>query len=268
MLYALCFWCRWQSVKCKVPVITIKALYKSFGDKPVLKGLDLDILEGETLVVVGRSGFGKSVLLKIIIGLLKLDSGSVLVDGVDVTKVSYRQLQEIRKKFGMVFQGSALFDSLTVEQNVGLALRKHSGLPEEQIRERIRECLHLVDLSGTESLYPSELSGGMKKRVGLARAIAMKPKFVLYDEPTTGLDPITARAIDRLIVDMQEKLGITSVVVTHDIDSAFFVGDRIAMLHHGVIHFLGTPTEIADSVDPIVKQFITGEGEDRLEVWR
>ncbi|MBI4530338.1 MAG: ATP-binding cassette domain-containing protein, partial [Candidatus Latescibacteria bacterium] len=143
---------------------------------------------------------------------------------------------------------------------VGLALRQHSGWPEERIRERIDECLSLVDLRGTASLYSSELSGGMKKRVGLARAIAMSPKFLLYDEPTTGLDPITGRAIDRLIVDMQTKLGITSVVVTHDLDSAFFVGDRIAMLHDGIIHFLGTPTEVADSTDPVVKQFVTGEG--------
>lgn len=249
-------------------MIIITDLYKSFDKKSVLKGLDLQILDGETMVVVGRSGFGKSVLLKIIIGLMKPDSGTIIVDDVDVIKVHYRELQEIRKRFGMVFQGSALFDSLTVGQNVGLALRKHSGWPEEQIQERIRECLRLVDLSGTELLYPSELSGGMKKRVGLARAIAMSPKFVLYDEPTTGLDPITGRAIDRLIVDMQKKLGITSVVVTHDLDSAFFVGDRIAMLHDGVIHFLGTPSEIADSHDPVVKQFITAEGEDYLEVWR
>lgn len=249
-------------------MIVIDDLYKSFGDKDVLKGLNLEVRDGETMVVVGRSGFGKSVLLKIIIGLMKPDDGAVFVDDIDVTSVHYKELQKIRRKFGMVFQGSALFDSLTVAENVGLGLRKHSGWPEDRIRDRIAECLRLVDLSGSDSHYPSELSGGMKKRVGLARAIAMSPRFVLYDEPTTGLDPITGRAIDRLIVDMKEKLGITSVVVTHDMSSAFYVGDRVALLHGGVIHFLGSPSEISESTDPVVKQFITGEGEDEIETWK
>ena len=237
-------------------MIVAQNLIKRFGDQLVLKDLNLEIVDGETMVVMGRSGCGKSVFLKIIIGLLRPDSGTVLVDGRDVTKVRYKELKEVRKRFGMVFQGAALFDSLTVQENVGLALRKHTRLPEVAVMDRIEECLRMVELEGTEDKYPAELSGGMQKRVGLARAIAMNPQYILYDEPTSGLDPITARSINKLIVDLQSRLSTTSIVVTHDIDSAFYVGDRVAMLYDGVIRFVGTAEAFRTVEDEIIRQFI------------
>jgi phospholipid/cholesterol/gamma-HCH transport system ATP-binding protein len=246
-------------------MIEIENLHKSFGDNKVLDGVNLKIEKGETIVIIGRSGCGKSVLLKHIIGLLKPDSGKIFIDGEDITSYNNEKLYELRQRFGMLFQASALFDSLTVEENVGLGLREHKLLPEEKIKEKVQEKLRIVGLSGVEDLRPAELSGGMKKRVGLARAIAMDPEFVLYDEPTTGLDPIMADAINDLIIDLRNKLSITSIAVTHDIVSASKIADRMAMLYQGKIIFVGTPDAIKNSGDPLVHQFITGSAEGPIE---
>jgi phospholipid/cholesterol/gamma-HCH transport system ATP-binding protein len=239
-------------------MIILKGLVLGFGDHRVLDGLDLTIGNGETMVVIGPSGCGKSVLLKCVMGLLKVEAGSILVDEQDVTRINRRELYEVRKRFGMVFQSSALFDSLTVGENVSLALREHTNLSAGEIKKTVEEKLALVGLSDAEPLKPAELSGGMKKRVAVARAIVMSPDYVLYDEPTTGLDPITADRIDDLIRDLQSKLSITSVAVTHDMKSAYKIGDTIAMLHKGRINFIGTPEETRGSDDPVVKQFIQG----------
>jgi len=239
-------------------MVEIKGVFKSFEGKSVLSGVDLQVQRGETMVVIGRSGCGKTVLLKLIIGLLKPDRGSILIDGVDIVRAKYRKLQELRKRMAMLFQGAALFDSLTVEENVGLALRRHSGLPEEEIKDRIRQCLAMVELEGTGQLMPAELSGGMKKRVAIARAIAMGPGIVLYDEPTTGLDPITAQNIVSLIADLQNRISATSIVVTHDLSVAYQIGQRIAMLHDGRIRFVGSPEQIKTSEDEIIKHFVSG----------
>jgi len=230
----------------------------------VLGGVDLMIGEGRTVAIIGESGCGKSVLLKIIIGLLKPNSGSVLFDGLDITRIKYKELVEIRKRFGMVFQGSALFDSLTVEENVGLGLRRHTKLSEEEVRKRIGWCLDHVGLKGVDDKFPAELSGGMKKRVAFARAIAMNPQFLLYDEPTTGLDPVTARRINQLIGYLNQKLSVTSIIVTHDIATVSRVADRMAMLHQGVIRFEGTPEEMMKAEDPVVRQFVTAQGMERV----
>jgi phospholipid/cholesterol/gamma-HCH transport system ATP-binding protein len=242
-------------------VIELKGLWKSFGDNQVLKGLDLNIEEGETIVVIGQSGCGKSVLLKTIVGLLIPDAGEVFIGDTSLKKISKVKLYEIRKQIGMVFQGSALFDSMSVWENVGIGLIEHSDISQKEIRELAGEKLKLVGLTGVEELYPAELSGGMKKRVGIARAIAMNPKFVLYDEPTTGLDPIIADRINNLIIDLQKKLNITSIAVTHDIISAYKIADRIAMLYDGKIIFDGSPEEIQSTDNLYVQQFINGEGE-------
>jgi phospholipid/cholesterol/gamma-HCH transport system ATP-binding protein len=210
------------------------------------------------MVVIGGSGSGKSVLIKHIIGLLRPDLGSIEVNGQEVTTMGERQLKELRKKFGMVFQGAALFDSLTVGENVGFALTEHTKISGSDIAQRVREKLALVGLPGTETLYPSELSGGMKKRVGLARALAIEPEVILYDEPTTGLDPIMADAINDLIVEMRERLGVTTITITHDMVSAYKIGHRLAMLYEGKIIFTGTPEECKNASDPVVRQFITG----------
>jgi phospholipid/cholesterol/gamma-HCH transport system ATP-binding protein len=247
-------------------VIRIRGLSKRLGKKQVLDGLDLEIPTGETWVVIGRSGTGKSVLLKHIIGLMKPDAGSIEIDGDDIAAMNESQINEVRKRFGMLFQSSALFDSLNVGDNVGLALREHRLMPEDKIRERVAERLDWVGLAGSEKQRPSDLSGGMRKRVGLARAIAMDPQFILYDEPTTGLDPITADVIDQLIRAMQHRMRVTSVVVTHDLASAYKVGDRIAMLHDGKVVFQGTPEETRAAHDPLVRQFIEGSSEGPLEV--
>jgi len=240
-------------------MISIHDLHKSFGTLKVLDGIDLDIADGQSVVILGRSGAGKSVILKHIIGLIRPDRGSVKVDGVEVTTLSYGDLAGLRRRFGMLFQGAALFDSMNVGENVGLALREHTKKSEEEIRSIIAEKLGLVGLAGIEDKKPSELSGGMRKRVGLARAIAMDPAYILYDEPTTGLDPITAQQINVLIRDLQEALKITSIVVTHDMKSAYCVGDRLCLLNEGRILFDGSPGEIERSADPIVQQFIHGE---------
>ena len=217
------------------------------------------------MVIIGRSGCGKSVLLKHITGLLHPDSGTILIDGQDVTQLNGIDLDELRKRFGFLFQGGALFDSMTVGENVGIGLQIHNDQTEMEIIERVKTCLNLVGLSGVEEQKPAELSGGMRKRVGLARAIAMNPEYILYDEPTTGLDPIMADIINDLILDMNQKLSVTAVAVTHDMISAYKIADRIALLHDGVIHVVGTPEEIRNSNDPLVQQFIEGRGEGPIK---
>lgn len=238
--------------------ITITDLHKSFGANHVLRGVDLAVEQGESLVVIGGSGSGKSVLIKHIIGLLKPDRGSIEVDGQEVTTMTERELKELRKRFGMLFQAAALFDSLTVGENVAFPLVEHTRARRSEIAERVRETLTLVGLPDAEHLYPAELSGGMKKRVGLARALVMEPEVILYDEPTTGLDPIMADAINDLIVEMRERLAITSIAITHDMVSAYKIGHRLAMLYQGEIIFTGTPQECKNTDDPMVRQFITG----------
>lgn len=242
-------------------MIRIKGLWKSFGDNKVLKGLNLDIETGETIVVIGQSGCGKSVLMKTVVGLLIPDDGEIEIENVSLKNISRKKLLEIRKKIGMVFQSSALFDSFSVWENVGLGLIEHSKMSQDEIMRIAREKLKLVGLSDVEDMYPAELSGGMKKRVGIARAIAMNPQFVLYDEPTTGLDPIIADRINNLIIELQKELNITTIAVTHDIISAYKIADRIAMLYDGEIIFDGTPKEVQNTDNPYVQQFIKGEGE-------
>lgn len=239
-------------------MIEIKDLTKSFDDHLVLNRVNLTIQRGETMVVIGRSGGGKSVLLKHIIGLMKPECGSVLIDGVDLTELSGHALDDLRKKFGMLFQGAALFDSMTVEENVAFALREHARMDDQAIRQRVHDCLSLVGLQGAEELHPAELSGGMRKRVGLARAVAMNPEIILYDEPTTGVDPIMGDVINDLIIALRDRLKVTSVVVTHDMSSAYKVADRLAMLYNGSILEVGTPEQFRQSTNPIVRQFIEG----------
>jgi phospholipid/cholesterol/gamma-HCH transport system ATP-binding protein len=242
-------------------MIAIRGLRKRLGEKQVLDGVDLDIKTGETVVVAGPSGTGKSVLLKHILALMRPDQGSIRVQGEEIVGLRERELNRIRKRFGMLFQSAALFDSMTVEENVALALREHTTMSPEEIRARVEERLEWVGLRDVQRLKPASLSGGMRKRVGLARAIAMDPTYILYDEPTTGLDPIMADAIDQLIRDLQRRMGVTSVVVTHDMHSAFKIADRIAMLIRGKIVFNGTPADMSASGDPFVKQFLEGSSE-------
>jgi phospholipid/cholesterol/gamma-HCH transport system ATP-binding protein len=245
-------------------MIAITGLKKSFGDLVVLDGVDLEITTGQSVVVLGRSGGGKSVLLQHIIGLMRADAGKVEVDGVEVGALNYGDLAKLRQRFGMLFQMAALFDSMTVGENVGLALREHGNFKDSEVRGIVEQKLRLVRLPDIQDKRPSDLSGGMRKRVGLARAIAMEPDYVLYDEPTTGLDPVTAQQINVLIRDLQEQLNITSIVVTHDIASAEYVGDRMCLLFKGKIRFDGTPEAIRRSDDPVVRQFIRGEAQGPL----
>jgi phospholipid/cholesterol/gamma-HCH transport system ATP-binding protein len=247
-------------------MIDIEDLHKSFNTKVVLAGLTLSIEHGETMVVIGGSGTGKSVLLKHVIGLMSPDHGRVLVEGQEVGQLNEARLIELRKKFGMLFQGSALFDSLSVWENVGFWLTQHTKLSPRQVREAAREKLALVGLKNVEDLMPAELSGGMKKRVGLARAIAHDPQIMLYDEPTTGLDPIMADVINELIIRLKEQLKVTSIAITHDMTSAYKIADRIAMLYQGRIQEVGTPDEIRGSADPVVRQFIAGSAEGPIAV--
>lgn len=240
-------------------MIEIRDLHKKLGSLDVLRGVSLSISTGESIVIIGRSGSGKSVLLKHIIGLIRPDQGSILVDGTDITRLDDEERRRMRRRFGMLFQGAALFDSMSVDENVGLGLREHTRLSGDEIDTKVRERLAMVGLDGIEEMRPASLSGGMKKRVALARAVAVDPEYVLYDEPTTGLDPITADAINDLIRNLQQRLRVTSIVVTHDMVSAFKVGDRIAMLHEGRIIFDGTPEEVQRTDDPIVQQFIRGD---------
>ena len=239
-------------------MIDIVKLSKSFDAHKVLDNLNLKIETGSTCVIIGRSGCGKSVLLKHIVGILKPDSGEVFVDGKEVGKLKDKELDPLRMRMGMVFQGGALFDSLTVAENVGFGLIEHNHLNRKELLERVEESLCLVDLCGIGNLMPAELSGGMKKRVSLARAICIKPDIILYDEPTTGVDPITADSINELIRSLHDKLKITSIVVTHDMKSAYRVADRIAMLYQGKIIAEGTPAEIQNTNHSVVHQFING----------
>lgn len=246
-------------------VIKVEDLVKTFGGRRVLNGVNLEIAEGETFVVMGGSGCGKSTLLRHLIGSLKPDSGRVLIKDKDITQISEAELDEIKKRFGMLFQSSALLDSLSVEENVSLPLKEHTKLSPEIIKIMVKMKLSLVGLRGFENHMPSEISGGMKKRVGLARAIAMDPDIVFYDEPSAGLDPVVAAVIDKLILDLSKKLLITSVVVTHDMQSVFRIADRVAMLHKGTVLEVGTPKEIKNSSNPIVQQFISGNVEGPIQ---
>ncbi|MGW8267111.1 MAG: ABC transporter ATP-binding protein [Longimicrobiales bacterium] len=241
--------------------IELKGIHKAFGSNRVLRGFSLEVHDGETLAVVGQSGTGKSVALKHVVGLLKPDEGEVWVDGQQVDKLSQEGLYEVRRNVGYVFQFAALFDSLTIGANIGLGLRRIPGMTDAAIRGRVSECLALVELEGYEDRYPAQLSGGQKKRAGLARAIATEPSYLLYDEPTTGLDPVTTTVIDRLIIRTREELKVTSVVITHDMGSAYRVADRIGMLYDGVIRFMGTPEEVQACQDPVVRGFIEGKPE-------
>ena len=243
-------------------MIEIINLTKHFGGYKVLDQLNLTIRDGETMVIIGRSGGGKTVLLKHIIGLMQPEEGQVMVDHHEISRMSGDQLSQIRLQFGMLFQGAALFDSLTIEENVAFALREHTSMSEEQIRQRVQESLERVGLRNIENLKPAALSGGMRKRVGLARAIAIGPRVILYDEPTTGVDPIMADAINRLIIQLHDQLKVTGVAVTHDMVSAYKIADRIAMLHGGKIIQVGTPEEIRSTSNPIVRQFILGQSSD------
>jgi phospholipid/cholesterol/gamma-HCH transport system ATP-binding protein len=241
--------------------IVLKDLHKAFGSNRVLRGFSLEVQDGETLAVVGQSGTGKSVALKHVVGLLKPDEGEVWVDGQLLADLRQEELYEVRRNVGYVFQFAALFDSLTIADNLSLGLKRIKGMSRSAMMDRVRECLTLVELDGYEDHFPAELSGGQRKRAGLARAIATKPKYLLYDEPTTGLDPVTTTVIDRLIMRTREELKVTSVVITHDMGSAYRIADRIGMLHQGVIRFMGTPDEIQSCTDPVVRGFIEGKPE-------
>ena len=242
-------------------MIEIFGVKKQFNGKQYLTGINLTIKDGETLAIIGRSGCGKSVLLKHIVGLLMPDEGDVLVEGESITKCDLKTLYSIRRKFGFLFQGAALFDSLTVEENVSLPLIENDySFSPEQIKQMVKEQLELVGLPGTEKLKPAELSGGMKKRISLARSLITNPKYILYDEPTTGLDPIMSDSIDELILNLSKKLNVTSVVVTHDMFSVQNVASKIAMVHEGKIYFTGTPKELMDSSDEVLVNFIKRTG--------
>lgn len=242
----------------KEPMIKIRQLKIAFGDKLVLNDLDLDVYEGETLAVIGPSGTGKSTVIKVLTGLLPPTSGSVVIDGQETSGYSEEEWDVLRRRMGVVFQYSALFDFLSVGENVAFGLRRYFKLSEEEIQERVAQLLDLVGMPDTQKMLPSELSGGMKKRVALSRALAMEPRIVLYDEPTSGLDPVMTMTISRLIRKTQEQLGLTSVLVTHDMESAFFAADRIAMLDKGKIVQIGTPDEIRQSRNPVVYAFVHG----------
>jgi phospholipid/cholesterol/gamma-HCH transport system ATP-binding protein len=239
-------------------MIQLIDVHKSFGPKRVLDGFTLDVVEGETMVIIGYSGTGKSVAIKHIVGLLEPDKGTVIVDGLEVPALKRRELYDLRARIGYVFQFAALFDSLTIGENVAMGLRKQGDLDDRKIEERVNETLELVDLPNVASRFPAELSGGMRKRVGIARAIALHPKYLLYDEPTTGLDPVTSAVIDELMIRMRDRLGVTSIVITHDMRSAYRVGTRIAMLYDGRVRKVGTVDEIQHTTDPVVRQFIEG----------
>jgi len=236
--------------------VEFRDVNKTYGTKQVLCGADLKVYRGEVLVILGGSGSGKSVTLRHMLGLEAPDSGRVIVEDEDITDHPEEELYRVRKKFGMLFQSGALFDSMTVFENVAFPLREHADMSEEEIARAVREKLGLVNLPNTENLMPVDLSGGMRKRVGLARSIVLDPKMILYDEPTTGLDPITAQKINELIIDLQSKLNVTSVVVTHDIQSAFSVGDRIAFLNKGVFEWVGTMEDARSSDHPVLREFL------------
>jgi phospholipid/cholesterol/gamma-HCH transport system ATP-binding protein len=237
-------------------MISIKGLKKQFNGKAVLRGVDLEIPTGETIAIIGQSGCGKSVLLKHIVGLLTPDAGSVTIDGRVVQELNEHDLYELRLRFGFLFQGAALFDSMNVRDNVGLGLTENTTMPEPEIDRVVADKLDMVGLPGIEKLKPSELSGGMKKRVGLARALATNPDYLLYDEPTTGLDPVMSNQIDTLITDLTSRLNVTSIVVTHDMFSVYTIAHRVALMHDGIIYFQGTPAELKASGDTVVRDFL------------
>src|SRR5437762_6997584 len=237
-------------------MIRLVDVHKAFGAKRVLEGFSLDVTEGEAMVIIGFSGTGKSVAIKHIVGLLEPDAGEVWVDGLEVPKLSRRELYKLRAKIGYVFQFAALFDSVSIGDNVAMGLRKQQELSEREMQDRVHEALDLVDLPNVADRFPAELSGGMRKRVGIARAVALRPKYILYDEPTTGLDPVTSAVIDLLMIRMRKKLGVTAVMITHDMRSAYTVATRIAMLYEGRVLSVGTVDEIRHSTNPIVRQFI------------
>ena len=247
-------------------LIRVEQLYKAFGRQQVLSGLDLGFNAGEAIVIIGQSGSGKSVLLKHLIGLMEPDSGHIYIDDDDITSMNFKAKTEMRQRFGMLFQSAALFDSMTVMENVGLGLKESRKYKPAEIEEIVMEKLTMVGLADAARKEPSQLSGGMRKRVGLARAIAHNPEILLYDEPTTGLDPVTADKIDDIIIELHEKLHVTSIAVTHDMKSAFKIGKRIIMLYQGKVEFDGSPEEINVTDNPVVKQFITGTAEGPIKV--
>lgn len=242
-------------------MIETRNLRKQFGDAVVLASVDIAVEDGKTLVVLGRSGSGKSVILKHLIGLMKPDSGQIIVDGEDITGLAERELTAVRRKVGMLFQSAALFDSMSVEENLAFPLIEQGVQNRKEIQERVAEALEMVDLAGEQKKMPADLSGGMRKRVGLARTIVGRPDCVLYDEPTTGLDPITSDSINRMIRRLQKRLGVTSIVVTHDMKTAFHCADRVALLHEGHVHFDGTVSDLRASTDPIIADFIEGRSD-------
>src|SRR5881409_2838715 len=244
-------------------MIAVRALAKKIGQQEILRGVDLEVRTGETLAIIGRSGGGKSVLLKHLVGLMQPDAGEIWIEGQNITGLNERQLSAIRQKIGILFQGAALFDSMTVAENIAFPLREAGERDPNVLRENVRQMLDVVELEGREEKMQVSLSGGMKKRVGLARSIIRRPKCVLYDEPTSGLDPVVADSINRLIRRLQERFGMTSVVVTHDMKSAFDVADRIAYLHEGRVYFHGTATELQESTDPLIEDFLLGRSDGR-----
>jgi phospholipid/cholesterol/gamma-HCH transport system ATP-binding protein len=246
--------------------IIIKGLKKSFGNNVVLDGIDLTIEDGKTTVIIGQTGCGKSVLIKHIIGLLKPDTGQIIINNVDITKLKRNEFANILRNFGVLFQSSALFDSMTVGENVAFPLIEHTNLPRSKIMKIVEEKLAIVGLKGVEHLYPAELSGGMKKRVGLARAIALDPKVLIFDEPTTGLDPVMSDTIDNLIINTQRHLGVTSIVISHDIPGTFKIAHWIAMLYKGKVVLYGSPDEFKNTKDPVVRQFLERRAEGPLQV--
>jgi phospholipid/cholesterol/gamma-HCH transport system ATP-binding protein len=248
-----------------VPMISVRSLAKRIGEQEILRGVKLDVARGETVAIIGRSGAGKSVLLKHLIGLMNPTEGEIWVDGQNIIGLTERQLAAIREKVGILFQGAALFDSMTVAENVAFPLREAGERDPQVLRDRVREMLDVVELEGQEEKMPVSLSGGMKKRVGLARSIIRQPSCVLYDEPTSGLDPVVSDSINRLILRLQRRFGMTSVVVTHDMKSAFHVANHIAYLHEGQIYFHGTPQELQATGDPILQDFLLGRSESQPE---
>ncbi len=247
------------------PMVEMRNVHKSFGGQQVLRGVDLQVTQGEILVIIGRSGGGKSVLLKHLMGLLKPDQGQIVINGQEISRLRGRELDQLRERFGVVFQGGALFDSLTVFENVTFPLREKTRLPEEAIREKALTLLKQVGLADMGHKYPAEVSGGMRKRVALARALTMEPEIVLFDEPTTGLDPIMVNAIHRLILDLHRRVGFTAILVSHEIPEIFGIADRVAMLHRGAVVEAGTPEAIQASANPVVRQFITGDPEGPIQ---
>jgi len=243
------------------PMIAVRGLMKKFEEQEILRGIDLEVATGETLAIIGRSGGGKSVLLKHIVGLMEPDAGEIWIQGQDIIRMSERQLGEIRKKVGILFQGGALFDSMTVEENIAFPLREAGERDPKVLRSKVAEMLEVMEMEGHGDKMPESLSGGMKKRVGLARSIIRRPSCVLYDEPTSGLDPVVADSINRLIRRLQHRFGMTSIVVTHDMKNAFDVADRIAYLHEGRIYFHGTSAELQQSSDPLIQDFLLGRSD-------